>query len=110
MKTALKDIIIEILTIAGYSNDKEKYAAEFEELNLLKAMTHIYDTLPKEIQDKIKENMHDPYAIQQYIPQEKYIGEVIKVTRTGLSNLVKDIAPSLNLYQKEKVNALVVTI
>ncbi|HSX08671.1 MAG TPA: hypothetical protein VLF93_00780 [Candidatus Saccharimonadales bacterium] len=110
MKKSVNDILIEILTIAGYSGDKEKFVAEFEELNVFEAITHIYDTLPHELQENIKTHSNNPYEMQKYIPQRELINEVIKVTRVALHNCIKDMLPALNSFQKEKINNLAVTL
>jgi hypothetical protein len=110
MKKSVNDILIEILSIAGYSSNKEKFVAEFERLNILEAMTHIYDMLPHETQEQIKVHIDDPYEIKKYIPDEALINELIKVTRAALHNCIKDMLPALNSYQKEKINNLVVTL
>jgi len=110
MKASVNDILIDILTIAGYSYDKEKFVDEFEKLNILEAMTHVYDKLPRELQEQIKNNINSPYEIKRFIPQELLINELIKVTRAALHNCIKDMLPALNEYQKEKINNLVVTL
>ncbi|HWY80166.1 MAG TPA: hypothetical protein VNW29_07450 [Candidatus Sulfotelmatobacter sp.] len=107
MNKSIKDILIEILTIAGYPNNKNNFIVEFEKLNLLEAMMHIYDSLPLEKQLQIKEYSNDPYAIKKIIPQEIYVNELKKITRHALQDCVKDFAPALNPYQKEKIAKLV---
>jgi len=110
MQKSVNHILFEILTIAGYANDKEKFIREFEKLNILEAMTHIYDSLPHEVQAQIKDHIDDPYEIKKHIPEEAFITEIIKVTRTALHNCIKDMLPALNFYQKEQINNLVVTL
>lgn len=108
MPVSVKDILIEILTIAGYPNNKEIFATEFESLNILETMTHVYDSLSKENQDQIKANINDPDALQRFIPQEIYRSEFIKITREALTECIQDMLPALTPNQKERINKLAV--
>ena len=101
MKRTIKDVITEFLTIVDYPNDKEKFIAEFEQLNQVEAFTNVFETLPKDVQEKIKQSK--PEEIEQYIPKEAYQQELIKVTSIAFGEQIKDTLPLLNSEQKEKV-------
>jgi len=105
MKRTLKDVILEFLTIVEYSDDKEKFIAEFEQLNQIEAFTNVFQTLPEDVQEKIKKSK--PEEIGQYIPKDAYQQELIKVTSIAFGEQIKDTLPILTPAQKEKVIQLV---
>lgn len=108
MQLTIKEVLTEILTIADYPKDKEKFIKEFEALNLLEAILIVYKTLPSEQQEFIKAHGNDPYAIQNSIPEEAYRDALITVTRKAIQDLILSVTPMLNLHQKEELNNLIV--
>ena len=108
MKRTLKDIILEFLAIVEYSDDKEKFIAEFEQLNQVEAFTNVFETLPKDVQEKIKKSK--PEEIAQYIPKDAFEKELIKVSSIAFGEQIKDTLPILTPAQKEKVVQLVASL
>lgn len=110
MNTLIENLLREVLTIAEYRQNKEEFIAEFEKLNFVEAMTHIYDSLSNETQELIKANSNNPDKMKQYIPKDAYIYELKMVSRNALIELARDISFSLNLYQKEKINRIIASL
>lgn len=102
MQRTIKDIIISFLTIVEYPNDKEKFATEFEQLNRLEAFSRLFETLPQDIQEKIKQSK-TPEEIEQYIDKETYEKELIKVTSLAFADQIKSTLPLISPEQKEKI-------
>ena len=107
MQPTIKDVLIEILTIAGYPNDKEKFIKEFEALNILEAILSVYKELPPDQQELVKANSDNPHILQKHIPQEAYKSALMHVTGRAIQDLVHNVAPMLSFEQKEKLNNIV---
>jgi hypothetical protein len=108
MQKTYRDILSEILQIIHY-RDKEKFITEFENLNYLDTMANILPMLSGEVREFIKINHADPEKIKQYIPQELYLQELIKVSADALNRFIEDIRPTLNGAQKESLANLLST-
>lgn len=106
MQRTFSDVLLELLTIIKYPNNKQKFVKEFEELNHGEALANLLDRLPGMIKAKIKTNGGKPEEIKKYIDPDKYIAEVTKVSAQALVNFVNVISPLLTLHQKEKITAL----
>ena len=102
MYRTYRDILLEILQIVIYP-DKEKFIIEFERLNHLDAMTNILPMLSHEVREYIKLNHADPEKITKYIPQERYLKELIRVSASALIKFTEDISPILNAKQREEI-------
>ncbi len=107
MKPTYTDILLEILTIIKYQNNKEKFVKEFEALNRLDAMACIIDTLPGYVQEKIKSSNNDVEEMKKLIPTNEYIVTYEKVSVEALRKFLEDISSVLTLQQKEQITKLV---
>lgn len=105
MQITHNNILSEILIIIKYPN-KEKFIREFESLNHLDAMANLLPRLSYEVRDYIKKYYNHPEEIKRYIPQDKYLQEVTKVSVHALSQFIKSIEHTLSLEQKEKIVSL----
>lgn len=105
MQQSYRDILLQILQIINHP-DREKFAFEFENLNYLDAMANMLPMLSAEVREYIKINNADPEKIMSYIPQDLYQKELIQVSADALTNLIKDIMPTLNGQQKESLTKL----
>lgn len=105
MQQSYRDMLLQILQIINYP-DKEKFASEFENLNYLDAMANILPFLSSEVREYIKINQANPEKIMGYIPQDLYQKELIQVSADALTNLIKDIMPTLNGQQKDSISKL----
>ena len=106
MQHSFGNILLNILEIIRYTNDKEKFILEFENLNQEEAILNILERLPDEIQEKIRANDNID-EIKQYINQEEFIVELRKVSGEALGNFIEDIAPTLTLDQSERILKLI---
>ncbi len=108
MQKSYRDMLLDILHIIQHPN-KEKFVTEFEYLNYLDALTNVLPKLTPEVREYIKLNHADPEKIKQYIPQELYLQELISVSADAISQLIKDITPTLIGQQKESLSQLLAT-
>ena len=106
MQKNFNELLLEILTIIDYPNDKNKYLKDFEEMNHAEAMTNILERLPSDIQEKIKAVHYDKNEVIKYIDQNEYLSEIIKVSEDALIKLLDDISTTLTEEQKNKIQLL----
>ncbi len=106
MQPSYNDILSELLSIIGYPNSNQKFAAEFEELNRLEAIANLLDELPIEKQEKLKTGINDPNEFKKYVSDEAYFTEMTKVSRDAITKFIEVISPLLSLKQKQQVNHL----
>jgi hypothetical protein len=107
MQKNFRDVLLEILIIVKYPNNKEKFIKEFEELNHMETVANLLDKLSFEVQEKIKANEHNIEEVKKYLPTEEYISELTKVSNQALLNLVSVVTPLLKIDQKQKIAKLV---
>lgn len=102
------DLLYKILSIIGYQNSKEKFVTDFDIVNRLDAAANIIDTYPQDIQNKIKACKNET-ELKQYLPEEDYKNEYIKVTRKTLDEFISAVAGVLTINQKQKIADLIST-
>ena len=106
MQKNFNELLLEILSIIDYPNDKNKCVKEFEELNHAEAMTNMLERLPNDVQEKIKAVQYDEKEVIKYIDQKEYLSELIKVSEDAFINLLNDISATLTEEQKNKIQLL----
>lgn len=106
MQRSATDILLELLIIIKYPNNKQRFIAKFEEVNKKETIANMLERLPEETQ-KYLENVSDPTEVNQYIPEEAYQQEFIKVSTEAMKKLIQAISPILTLDQKEKIVKLI---
>ncbi len=107
MQQNYKDTLLELLTTINYPNNKEKFIAEFEDLNRVEVIANILEKLPKDIQEKIQAGDNDYENIKKYIHQDEYLAEITKVSAEALKKFIEVISPLLTLQQKQQVDKIV---
>ncbi len=107
-KNTTSDLLLQILTIANFSGDKQQHIEEFEAMNHLEAMTSLAQRLPEEIKQRAVElTKEDVDKIKQLIPQEEYLKEVERIAKEELMKFVGELQPALNEEQKQQIGQLV---
>ena len=103
-----KELLLQILTIIRYAQDKEKFVKEFEAMNYIETLVSILEKLPQHVREVIRETvMHgNAQEIKKYLSQEVYDRELAKTATEAVKNFVKSISSRLTLEQKEKIAAL----
>src|SRR5579862_3274305 len=100
MQKNFSELLLEVLTIIDYPNDKNTCIKEFEELNNAEAMFNIFEKLPSDIQKKIKAAQYNEAEVVKYIDQNEYRSELIQVSENALVKLLNDISATLTKEQK----------
>ncbi|MGH7202826.1 MAG: hypothetical protein ACREHC_00080 [Candidatus Levyibacteriota bacterium] len=103
MQKNYKEILVQILTIINYPNNKEKFFFDFENLNKQEALVNILDRLPSETQEKVK---NDPEEMKGVIAQEEYDQELLKVSEDALAKFIEDIYSTLSTKQIDQIEKL----
>lgn len=104
-----KQIILQVLEIIGYEDDKEKFANKFLSLCLQKALVNLTQELPQDKQDQLTQRMSltAPDQMQnllsQYFPKEKFETAVKEASRSTFEEYLKTIIPTLNEEQRSKL-------
>lgn len=109
MKNDPKQIILQVLEIIGYEDDKDKYANDFLSLCLQKAFVSLTQDFPQDKQDQLTQRMSLISAdkieglLLEYFPKEKFETAVKEASRSTFEDYLKTIIPTLNDDQKNKL-------
>lgn len=100
------NILLQILTISKYPDNKEHFVKQFEDLNFDDALYNILDRLSYDKQEQVRACQGDLSKIQQFFTPEEYKDELCQVYVDALIEFIKSLAPSLNQQQKDQIAAL----
>lgn len=99
-----------ILTIIGFTDDKEAAADEFIQNCEKQALLDLLITLPQEQQERFKQQIagvtdqeQQKTIIAKYITLEQYKQTLQKASRTASEGLMKEIIPTLSSEQADKL-------
>jgi hypothetical protein len=106
MQRTINDVLLDLLHIIKYPNNKQKFVKEFEELNHGEALVNMFERLPGPIKVKIKVGGAKPELIKKYIDPQKYAAEVTHVSSQALVNFINVVSPLLTLDQKQEITKL----
>ena len=106
MQTAPKELLIEILKIINYRNNREAFILEFEAMSYMEAMVDVVDQLPDDLAEKVKKGKFDAAWVKENISKEMYVDQVDKVFGKKIDGLIEAVSPVLNLAQKQKITEL----
>lgn len=106
-----KTILLRILDIIGYSEDKEKYATEFLQNVSLQTFLDLYNTLPQDKKDQIQQQIisagNNPQAVRDLLKNyftESQIEDVIQnASKNAVTEYMKAIDPTLSETQRTSI-------
>src|SRR5947209_6150839 len=106
-----KDIILELLTIIGYEDNKETYANDFIQNCEQQALIDALSALPTHQRDAFKQRMlwtHDQgrakEIIAEYIAPEQYKQALQKASADVFKELLEAVMPTLSREQVDKLH------
>ena len=107
-----KDIILNILTIIGFTDDKEAAADEFIQNCEKQALLDILVALPVEKQDALKRQLagvkdqdQQKAIIAEYVSSEQYQESLQKASATAFEGLIEEVIPTLSKEQTDKLQS-----
>lgn len=106
-----KQIILQVLEIIGYEEDKDKYANDFLALCLQKAFVNLTQELPQDKQDQLRQriSLTQPEKTEalllEYFQKDKFEAAVKEASASTFEDYLKTIIPTLNDDQKNKLEA-----
>lgn len=110
-----KQIIIDILDIIGYENDKDKYAENFLSVCFGQAISNLTSTLSPEKQTEFKEKIvalkSEPElynTLIEYFPKQEYEKAIQDASKATLGDYISSITPMLTLEQNNKLEQYLV--
>lgn len=106
-----KQILLRILEIIGYSEDKDKFATEFLQNVSLQALLDLFNTLPQDKKDQIQQQMtsanNDASKIQQvlnqFFTQDQLAQAIENSSKNAVTEYIKTIEPTLSEEQKQNL-------
>lgn len=111
MNTNPKQIILKVLEIIGYEDDKDKYANDFLALCLQKAFVNLVKELPQDKQDQLTQRISltsgekAQALLLEYFPKEKFEVAVKEASQSTFEEYLKTIIPTLNEEQRSKLES-----
>ncbi|SRR6266699_2285849 len=112
MQRDVRNIILEILNIIGFEDNKEACADEFIHNSKAQALLDLLITLPPEQQERFKQQIagvtdqeQQKAIIAEYITPEQYTEALQQASQTAFEGLMKEIAPTLSAAQADKLQS-----
>ncbi len=105
-------LVIQLLTISNFRDDKMAFIKEFESQNYFEAMLNLIDVLPITQRSKIKEKirLEDIQKLKEYLidlfSQEEFESELNRVRTSALKGLMNSLLPTLHAEQIRKIDNL----
>ncbi len=104
-------ILLRILEIIGYSEDKEKFATEFLQNVSLQALLNLFNTLSQDKKDQLQQKMqsigNDAVKMQEelktYFTQEQLEQAIENSAKNAVTEYIKTIEPTLSDSQKQNL-------
>lgn len=113
----IKDIIIEILKIIEYSEDKEIFAHKFIDAIHQEAVVSIINSLSSQDQAALKQHLSgnitpemEKTLLLQYIKPDTYLAQLSITTEKIFRNYIETIMSTLNLDRQEKLKSYLVSL
>lgn len=106
-----KVILLKVLIIIGYQNDKEKFIGEFLSLCFKKAFIKCVEDLPQNLKITIKKRLanvgEDPRKLQEilteYVSEEKYDEILFSQSLDTFIEYLQAVIPTLKENQKKEL-------
>ena len=106
-----KPILIKILEIIDYAEDKEKFAAEFLQTISLQTLLGLINTLPQDKKDLPQQKIHgienDAVKMQEelknYFTQNQLEQAIENSAKNAVEEYIKTIEPTLSDSQKQNL-------
>ncbi len=112
MQQSPKDIIVAVLTIIGYEDDKDAYADEFIKNCEKQAIADAIKALPERKQEELKQRLFWTHVqekakaiIVAYVTPEQYREAIQKAAQTAFQRLIEEIIPTLSNEQADKLQS-----
>lgn len=111
MQSDPKAILLKVLTIIGYQNDKEKFTAEFLSLCFKKAFIACVENLPQDIKNTVKKRLaeagENPQKLQEilmeYVSTEKYDEILFSQSLDTFIEYIQIVIPTLKEETKKEL-------
>ena len=111
-----KDILVEVLNIIGYEDDKEVYVDDFIQNCEKQALLDALDALPKEKQETLRQKMamtpdqeQQKVLIKEFITPSEYTETLKKVAQNAFVELMNELMPTLSHKQMTKLQEYLIS-
>ena len=105
-----KDILLRVLTIINYQDDKNQFANDFLDLCLKKALVDMMESLPEGKKEEVKAKFsaqitpeEASQVMQTYFTPQQYMQNLQNATQFLFQDYLKTIMPSLSELQKTEL-------
>ena len=105
-----KEILLKILEIIEYSDNREEFADQFVNKIYLQSLSNLAKTLNPQEQDKLKENIKSSTdsddlekSLKNYFSEEQMQKAISGATSDAMSKYIETINPTLINDQREKL-------
>ena len=107
-----KQIILKVLDIIGYTNDRDKFAAEFLQNVSLQALLDLFNTLPQDKKDQLQQKLTDigsdavkmQEELKNYFAQAQLEQAIENSAKNAVTEYIKTIDPTLSDSQKQNLS------
>lgn len=106
-----KAVLLKILDIIGYSDDKEKFVAEFLQNVNLQALSDLFNTLPQDKKDQLQLKITSignnaaqmQEELKNYFTADQLSQAIENSAKNAVTEYIKTIEPTLSDLQKQNL-------
>lgn len=117
MRRDPKNVILEILNIIGYSNDKNAFAEKFINNCLLQSLSNLIARLAKEKQDSIKRSLAENHTanelaqiLKKNFTAKEYSDALKTATENAFKKYLETVKPTLNQFQQKNLQVFLASL
>lgn len=106
-----QDILLHVLNIIGYQNDKLEFINKFFSIIHIETIAQLNADLTEEEKKNLEEELknstnedEEEKAILKYFSKEKFDKKIFEVTRDQFTEYLERVYPTLRLEQKEELD------
>lgn len=111
MQEDIQKILLSVLEIIDYKEDRDKYVQQFLGMSLLRALDKSLKTLPSDQKEKLKDELKADMSqediaglIKKFSQNPDFQKILAEASAELLDEFVKAVEPTLSEDQKEKLN------
>lgn len=109
----LPSILLSILTIINYPNNKQKFIADFQQVCRQYAVLALAERLPKDKQKELKDKLKNIISgeagkqiVFSYFSQDEYKTTLDQLAQKIFQDYISDISPKLSPEKRDKLRDL----
>lgn len=109
MDDTVKKVIVDVLDIIGYQDDKEKFAQDFIATSTHQAMLNLIEELPVNEREVLTGDKNEPENVKKLFEdnfsEEQRVEALKKTIAENFNNYLETIIPTLDTQKNDRLRA-----